>query len=177
MLLKVKIKWRNLTVLFGLTCCWLYIFDGTFVTIDVTIATEVAFFFWLVFIFVNIISLLSPLWEHRRSLWIGTDEERPLCTLGVSVDRFYCSRVQRRKVLLLLPTLSRFGTTCFHHVVIKIRHLFWRMAACLTSTLLETGVDANDCKCSRDEQSSEAFRNTEELEIINFHWLTSTVVA
>jgi hypothetical protein len=24
--------------------------------------------------------------------------------------------------------------------------------ACLTSTLLETGVDANDCKCSRDQQ-------------------------
>jgi hypothetical protein len=33
-------------------------------------------------------------------------------------------------------------TTCFHHVVIKIRHLFLRPAACLTSTLLETGVDA-----------------------------------
>jgi hypothetical protein len=58
-------------------------------------------------------------------------------------------------VSLLFPTLiplSGVGTTSFHHVVIKIRHLFLRMAACLTSTLLETGVDANDCKCSRDQQ-------------------------
>jgi hypothetical protein len=33
-----------------------------------------------------------------------------------------------------------------------IRHLFLQPAACLTSTLLETGVDANDCKYSRDQQ-------------------------
>jgi hypothetical protein len=30
----------------------------------------------------------------------------------------------------------------FHHVVIKIRHLFLRLAACLSSTILEIGVDA-----------------------------------
>jgi hypothetical protein len=36
----------------------------------------------------------------------------------------------------------------FHHVMIKIRKLFLRSAACLTSTLLETGVGANDCNCS-----------------------------
>jgi hypothetical protein len=35
--------------------------------------------------------------------------------------------------------------------VIKIRQLFLRPAACLTSTLLETGVGANDCKCSRGQ--------------------------
>jgi hypothetical protein len=29
----------------------------------------------------------------------------------------------------------------FHHVVIKIRQLFLRPAACLTSTLLETGIN------------------------------------
>jgi hypothetical protein len=29
------------------------------------------------------------------------------------------------------------------YVVLKIRHLFLRLAACLTSTLLETGVGAN----------------------------------
>jgi hypothetical protein len=55
----------------------------------------------------------------------------------------------------LLPThtpLSGVGITCFHHVGIKIRHLFLRPAACLTSILLETGVNANDCKCSRDQQ-------------------------
>jgi hypothetical protein len=32
----------------------------------------------------------------------------------------------------------------FHHVVIKIRQLFLRFAACLTLTLLETGAGAND---------------------------------
>jgi hypothetical protein len=65
----------------------------------------------------------------------------------------------------LFPTLiplSGVGTTCFHHVVIKIRHLFLRPAACVMSTLLE-GVDANDCKCSRDQQlnvPSEARRSS-----------------
>jgi hypothetical protein len=33
-------------------------------------------------------------------------------------------------------TLSGVGTTWFYHVVIKIRPLFLRPAACLTSTLL-----------------------------------------
>jgi hypothetical protein len=40
----------------------------------------------------------------------------------------------------------------FHHVVIKIQQLFLRTAACLTSTLLETEVSANDCKCSQNQQ-------------------------
>jgi hypothetical protein len=43
-----------------------------------------------------------------------------------------------------LPTLiplSGVGTTCLYYVVIKIRHLFLRPAASLTSTLLETGVN------------------------------------
>jgi hypothetical protein len=46
---------------------------------------------------------------------------------------------------LLLPTLitlSGVGTTCFHHVVTKIRKLFLRLAGCLMSTLLETGAGA-----------------------------------
>jgi hypothetical protein len=38
----------------------------------------------------------------------------------------------------------------FYHVVIKIRQLFLRPAACLTSTLLEIGVGANHCKCNRE---------------------------
>jgi hypothetical protein len=45
--------------------------------------------------------------------------------------------------------------------VIQIRQLFKRPAACLTSNLLETGVGANDCKCSRNQQlklRSEALR-------------------
>jgi hypothetical protein len=60
-----------------------------------------------------------------------------------------------RRIHGLLPSsipLSGVGTTCFHHVVIKIRQLFLRPTACLTSTLLETGVDTNDCKYSRDQQ-------------------------
>jgi hypothetical protein len=44
---------------------------------------------------------------------------------------------------LLLPTLFPQGVQhVFHHVVINIRQLFLRPAACLTSTLLETGVGA-----------------------------------
>jgi hypothetical protein len=34
----------------------------------------------------------------------------------------------------------------YHHVVIKIRQLFLRPAACLISILLKTGVAAKDCK-------------------------------
>jgi hypothetical protein len=69
----------------------------------------------------------------------------------------------RLLLLLTLIPLSGVGTTCIHHVVIKIRSLFLRPAACLTSTLLETGVDANDCKYSRDQQltvPSEARRSS-----------------
>jgi serine/threonine protein kinase len=40
----------------------------------------------------------------------------------------------------------------FHHIVIKIHQLFLSPAACLMPTLFETGVSANDCKCSRDQQ-------------------------
>jgi hypothetical protein len=60
------------------------------------------------------------------------------------------------------PTLSGSVQHVFHHVVIKIRHLFLRpAAACLTSILLETGVGANDC--SRDQRlnvPSEARRSS-----------------
>jgi hypothetical protein len=57
--------------------------------------------------------------------------------------------------------------------VVKRGHLVGISAACLTSTLLETGAGANDCKCNRDQRlSSEARRS----EILNFchpsydHW-------
>jgi hypothetical protein len=53
-------------------------------------------------------------------------------------------------LLLTLISLSGVGTTCFHHFVIKIRHLFLATAR-LMPTLIETGVDANDCKCNRDQ--------------------------
>jgi hypothetical protein len=42
-------------------------------------------------------------------------------------------------IVFFFPPLS--VQHVFHHVVIKIRQLFLRPAACLTSTLLETGVD------------------------------------
>jgi hypothetical protein len=61
------------------------------------------------------------------------------------------------------PTLSGVSTTCIHHIVIKIQQLVLRPAACLTSSLLEIGVGANDCKCSRDQQlnvPSEARRSS-----------------
>jgi hypothetical protein len=38
------------------------------------------------------------------------------------------------------PTLSWVGTTCFSSCCDKIRQLFLQTAACLTSTLIETGV-------------------------------------
>jgi hypothetical protein len=59
-------------------------------------------------------------------------------------------------VYLRIP-LSGVGTTCFHHVT-KIRQLFLRPAACLMSTL-ETGVGANNCKCSRDQQLNVPFES------------------
>jgi hypothetical protein len=64
------------------------------------------------------------------------------------------------------PTLSWVGTTCFSSYYDKDSAIFLRPAACLTSTLLENGVGANDCKCSRDQLLD--VRSTEELEIINF---------
>jgi hypothetical protein len=71
--------------------------------------------------------------------------------------RSYLLYIGRPKVLAsnLLPTLiplSRVSTICFHHVVIKIRHFIFTTGCLPTSTLLETGVGANDCKCSRDQQ-------------------------
>jgi hypothetical protein len=68
--------------------------------------------------------------------------------------------------LLVLPTpipLSRVGSTCFHHVVLKIRQLFLRPAACLTSTLPETIAGDDDCKCSQDQRlnvPSESWRSS-----------------
>jgi hypothetical protein len=64
-------------------------------------------------------------------------------------------------LFFLFPThipLNGFGTTCRHHVVIKIRQLFLRQAYlfCLTSTLLETRMGANDCK-SRHQQFNVLF--------------------
>jgi hypothetical protein len=53
----------------------------------------------------------------------------------------------------ILP-LSQVGSVqhVLHHVLVKIQQLFLRPTACLTSTLLGTGVGANDYKCSRDQQ-------------------------
>jgi hypothetical protein len=64
--------------------------------------------------------------------------------------KFQSEKVKSIFILTLIP-LSGVGTTCFHHVVIKIRQLFLRPAACLMSTLLETAVGANDRKYSREQ--------------------------
>jgi hypothetical protein len=76
--------------------------------------------------------------------------------VGKCMNMSVCIGSGRFLCLLLLPTLiplSGVGTTCFfHHVVIKIRQLFLRTAACLMSTLLETGVGSNDYKCNRDQR-------------------------
>jgi hypothetical protein len=68
-------------------------------------------------------------------------------------------------IFFFLPLSHKVGTVqhVFHHVVIKIRFF---TTGRLTSTLLETGVGANDCKCNWDQQLN--VHSTEELEIINF---------
>jgi hypothetical protein len=109
----------------------------------------------------------------NRSCWFPTS----IWQLGGKCNlKCYCPYVMYLYTVMLslansshypLPTLSGVGTTCFHHVVIKIRQLFLRPAACLTSTLLETGVGAYDCKCSRDLRLNMP-SCTEELEIISF---------
>jgi hypothetical protein len=70
-------------------------------------------------------------------------------------------------IFSLFPTLipiSGVVQHVFHHVVIKIRQLFLRLAACLTSiflgsTLLKTSVGDHNCKCSNDI----AMRNTADV--------------
>jgi hypothetical protein len=77
----------------------------------------------------------------------------------------------RANLILSFPTLISLSGVVqhvFHYVVIKNRQLFLR-TTCLTSTFLETGMGANDCKCSQDQQlkmPSEAQRSSKE--VINF---------
>jgi hypothetical protein len=55
--------------------------------------------------------------------------------------------------------LSGVGTTCFD----KDSAIILRSVACLTSSLLETGMGANDCTCNRDQRlnvPSEARRSS-----------------
>jgi hypothetical protein len=59
----------------------------------------------------------------------------------------------------------------FSYVVIRIRQLFYNY---LTSTLLETGVGANDCKCNQDQRlnmPSEALRSSR-YQILSTHPVT-----
>jgi hypothetical protein len=82
-----------------------------------------------------IISLLSPLLGHRLSSW----------SLHPPT---------------LIP-LSGVGTTCFSSCCDKDSEIIF--TTCLTSTVLETGVGANDCKCNRDQRlnvPSEARRSS-----------------
>jgi hypothetical protein len=109
----------------------------------------------------------KPIAVWSQSISVVSAAVNYLLAFATSVagkERFISFILSRTRDTLLFPTLiprSGVGPTCFHHVV--IRHLFLRPAVCLTSTLLETGVDTNDCKCSRDQHfnvPSEARRSS-----------------
>jgi hypothetical protein len=54
---------------------------------------------------------------------------------------------------------SRYNMFFVMKNVIKIWQLFLRLTTCLTSTLLETGVGANDCKiCCQDQRLNKTFK-------------------
>jgi hypothetical protein len=71
--------------------------------------------------------------KHRKNLSYCTP-----CKLGVLAHILLFSSFSN-------PFPNKSVQHVFHYVVIKIRQLFLRSAACLTSTLLESGMDANDC--------------------------------
>jgi hypothetical protein len=103
-------------------------------------------------------SILKLVWTHGIELW-GTASNSNLEILHRfqnSVFRTILNAPWFTKSNLpptLIP-LSGVGTTCFSSCCDKIRQFFLRPAAYLTSTLLETGVGANDCKCNRDQRLS-----------------------
>jgi hypothetical protein len=78
----------------------------------------------------------------------------------------------------LIP-LSRVGTTCFHHVVIKIRQFFYDR-----TRLPDVNLPWNWSGCYRLQMKpgpTAMCRSTEELEIINFdhssgNWLLRTLL-
>jgi hypothetical protein len=86
------------------------------------------------------------------------------------------NKISSTHPVLLFPSfnpLSGVGTTCFHYVVIMIRHLFLLPAACLKSILLESEWMLTTTNAA----PWHTFRNTEELDVINFwspiQWLTN----
>jgi hypothetical protein len=72
------------------------------------------------------------------------------------------------------PTL-RSVQHVFHHVVIKIRQLYLRPAACLTLTLLETGVDANNCICSQDQRFNMPSESRWSFGLIKREWYVKDI--
>jgi hypothetical protein len=98
------------------------------------------------------------LWRNRRY-----SQHSAIGRQNTTVIRCAITEV---KPSFFLPLSHYVGSV--QHVVIKIRHLFLRSAACMTSTFLETGVDTNDCKCSRDQQLNVPSEARRKLEIINF---------
>jgi hypothetical protein len=96
----------------------------------------------------NIISRCGPPAGHLPAPAHRTTTRALILTNGTTKHimqcHLYCNGNRR------WLQLSGIGTTCFHHVVIKIRQSLPRPAARPTSTLLETGVVTDDCKCSRD---------------------------
>jgi hypothetical protein len=79
--------------------------------------------------------------------------------------------------LFLLTLSQQVGSVqhVFHHVVIKVRQLFLRPAACLTSTLLETGVVLSfrdrtpSALTTRPSSSSHTIETIPTLRLINIY--------
>jgi hypothetical protein len=85
----------------------------------------------------------------------------PLVALKTSMEArgvtfpFFCPEHHTGIPSFSYPYPTKWGRSVqhvFYHVVIKIRQLFLRPAACLTSTLLKTGVGAIYCKCNWDQR-------------------------
>jgi hypothetical protein len=63
--------------------------------------------------------------------------------------RFHCQLISYAFLFPTLIPVGEVGTTCIPLWCDIIRQLFLRLAACLTSILVHSGVGANDFKCSR----------------------------
>jgi hypothetical protein len=112
-------------------------------------------------------AILSPSWHKtfgfKTQRHVGSQKYSnttiALLDFIMSLRKF--SRLTKNYILIILsffflPTLSGIGT-CFLSCCDKDSSIIF--TTCLTSTLLETGVGANDCKSSREQQlnvSSEA---------------------
>jgi hypothetical protein len=75
--------------------------------------------------------------------------------------------------ILYRPHYERTEQYVFQHVVIKIRQLFLRLAACLTSTFLGNGVVVNDAAAANDlcfPKHEEALLCLLKVKVLNDAW-------